>query len=374
MQIKKFKGQTLKDAMNLMKSELGDEAVILGTKTIEDGGFRGAEKYFELTAGVEDDYDINTKAQIEKTREDFVKRDFDDELKELTQKIYGANSGKAPDIEPGRFKDSNGSNPRLPDEYNEISDLLIQREVEPHIVKSVIKKLRSYEAFLTKDNIDSYVVSTISSMIPTSSFKISKKNRPYVISLVGPTGVGKTTCIAKLALISKILHNLNIGLISIDTYRLGALDQLRIFSDISTIDFLVAYEPSDMPKLLSKLKKKDIVFIDTVGRSQNNAAHLNSIKDFLNPVSIDDIYLVLSSTSTAKTMIDVSQKFKLLDYDSVIFTKIDEAVSFGTILNFVSKSNLPIKYLTNGQVIPDDILAAEPEFIANMIYTGKLSK
>ena len=73
-------------------------------------------------------------------------------------------------------------------------------------------------------------------------------------------------------------------------------------------------------------------------------------------------------------MIDVSQKFKLLDYDSVIFTKIDEAVSFGTILNFVSKSNLPIKYLTNGQVIPDDILAAEPEFIANMIYTGKLSK
>ena len=374
MQIKKFKGQTLKDAMNLMKSELGDEAVILGTKTIEDGGLRGIEKYFELTAGVEDDYDINTKAQIEKTREDFVKRDFDDELKELTQKIYGANSGKAPDIEPGRFKDSNGSNPRLPDEYNEISDLLIQREVEPHIVKSVIKKLRSYEAFLTKDNIDSYVVSTISSMIPTSSFKISKKNRPYVISLVGPTGVGKTTCIAKLALISKILHNLNIGLISIDTYRLGALDQLRIFSDISTIDFLVAYEPSDMPKLLSKLKKKDIVFIDTVGRSQNNAAHLNSIKDFLNPVSIDDIYLVLSSTSTAKTMIDVSQKFKLLDYDSVIFTKIDEAVSFGTILNFVSKSNLPIKYLTNGQVIPDDILAAEPEFIANMIYTGKLSK
>ena len=147
MQIKKFKGQTLKDAMNLMKSELGDEAVILGTKTIEDGGLRGIEKYFELTAGVEDDYDINTKAQIEKTREDFVKRDFDDELKELTQKIYGANSGKAPDIEPGRFKDSNGRNPRLPDEYNEISDLLIQREVEPHIVKSVIKKLRSYEAF-----------------------------------------------------------------------------------------------------------------------------------------------------------------------------------------------------------------------------------
>jgi len=211
-------------------------------------------------------------------------------------------------------------------------------------------------------------------MIPTSNFEVKKSKKPTIVSLVGPTGVGKTTCIAKLAVISKILHNLDVGLISIDTYRLGALDQLKIFSEISAIDFFVAYEPSDMVSLISKMRKKDLIFIDTVGRSQNQPSQLKGIQDFLSTVKMDDTYLVLNSTATSKNLIDVAEKFKSLNYNGLIFSKLDEAVTFGNILNITYKFDTPIKYLTNGQVIPDDIIAADPDFIANMIYSGKITQ
>lgn len=116
-----------------------------------------------------------------------------------------------------------------------------------------------------------------------------------------------------------------------------------------------------------------MVFIDTVGRSQKNTSLLKGIKDFIDVVNTDEIYLVLNTTSSTKTMFDVANKFKFLNFNGLIFTKLDEAVTYGNILNVSNKFNVPIKYLTNGQVIPDDILAAEPEFIANMIYTGKIN-
>ena len=135
----------------------------------------------------------------------------------------------------------------------------------------------------------------------------------------------------------------------------------------------MAYEPSDIQKFVKKFKKKDIVFIDTVGRSQNNTKLLNSINDFLKKVRIDETYLVLNSTSDYKVMVDIAKKFDVLDYDAFVFSKLDEAISYGNILNLVNEFNRPIKYLTNGQVIPDDIIAADSEFIANMVYTGKLN-
>ena len=294
--------------------------------------------------------------------------DFQTEMKKLTERIYG-NSQK----EKEQSNSTCSKNSKSGSDLNEIRNELIEKDINSNIVNTVIEKISQYAPFVDETNKEEYLISTLASLIPTSVFELDKKSQPKIISLVGPTGVGKTTCIAKLAVISKILHNLDIGLISIDTYRLGALDQLKIFSEISNIDFMVAYEPNDVKKYLKKFQNKDIVFVDTVGRSQNNSKLLNSINDFLKVVKVDETYLVLNSTSDYKVMLDVAEKFNVLNYDALVFTKLDEAITYGNLINLVTDTGIPIKYLTNGQVIPDDIIAADSQFIANMIYTGKLN-
>ena len=367
MQIKKFTAKTLKEAIAEMKKDIGEEAIVLTTKVIDDFNNGIEHKLFEITAGIDEEESIE---KYEKSREQAKVQDFQTEMKKLTEKIYGVpNNEKITNNIKRKPLSENTSN----EDIKEIRKQLLDKDLKSDIVDTVIEKIAQYSPFVDDDNREDYLLSTLGSMIPTSDFELSKQSKPKVISLVGPTGVGKTTCIAKLAVISKILHNLDIGLISIDTYRLGALDQLKIFSEISNIDFLVAYEPNDIKKFMKKFKNKDIVFIDTVGRSQNNIKLLNAINDFLTKVKVDETYLVLNSTSDYKVMLDVAKKFKVLNYDAFVFSKLDEAFSFGNIVNLVNEIKIPIKYLTNGQVIPDDIIAADSEFIANMVYSGKLS-
>ena len=368
MYIKKIKAPTLQEAMAQMKEELGKDAVILSTKMIEDDFGLDVNKMFELTAGIDDDK--APEIQVEKPSVNEAGRKFKNELQRLSSKIYHTTDDiNVEEKETGTTAQSKNKT----DFLTMIEEKLTDREIDKAVISKIIKELKKYNGLLSEEELQDQLISTISSMIPTSSFHLDKGKKTKVISLIGPTGVGKTTCIAKLAVISKILHNLDIGLISIDTYRLGALDQLKIFSEVSDIDFLVAYEPNDLKKHLEKFKKKDIVFIDTAGRSQNNTKLLEGAKKFLSGVDIDETYLVMNTSSTTKTLLDTAEKFKLFNYTGFVFTKLDEAAAFGNILNVVSRFNFPVAYLTNGQVIPDDIIAADAEFIANTIYSGKIS-
>lgn len=378
MQIKKFVAPTLKDATEQMKNELGSDSLILSTRIIEGNNKYGKKKMFEVTAGVEDSFDrVNASGRIEE-EETSVETSFEEELKKLSGKIYTEKENTRRHIPRERMSVVDHSKGKVEydteKELKEVVDTLLLREVQKPIITSILNQLKKYKSFLHSSNIDNYVISSIASMIPTTSFQLVKRDNPKIVSLVGPTGVGKTTCIAKLAVISKILHNLDIGLISVDTYRLGAIDQLRIFSEVSNIDMLVAYEPEDIPKLISQFKKKDLIFIDTAGRSQKNKEYLLKTKQYLDAAKVDETYLVMSATSTTKNLFDVAENFKLFKYKAFMFTKIDEAVALGNVLNMVSNFKVPTIFLANGQVIPDDIISADAEFIAKMIYTGKFSK
>ena len=376
MKIKKFVGFSLKEATERMKNVMGSEAVILSSKVIEDKKNFGKRKLFEITAGIENE-EFENEILNEHHNTNKVKQtsSFETELKKLTEKIYNqkkVSSGVKNHLVDIEISDEPDKQTEQP-EIDEIRELLRHREVEEPLINTIIEQLQSEVDFISGTDLDSQIQEIISSLIKTDGFSINKGKEPKVITLVGPTGVGKTTCIAKLALISKILHKLNVGLISIDTYRLGALDQLRIFSEVSGIDFLVAYEPKDIKSFLKKFSNKDLVFIDTVGRSQKNSLLLNDIQKFLDAAQSDEIYLVLSATSSTRNLIDIAQKFKIFGYNGFVFTKLDESVSFGNILNLSARFDEPIKYLTNGQVIPDDIIAADPDFISNLIFTGKLN-
>ncbi|MEW6507398.1 MAG: flagellar biosynthesis protein FlhF [Bacteroidota bacterium] len=368
MQIKKFLAPTLKEAIEQMKAELGGDAIILGTRVIEGDRRFNVKKMFEITAGL--DKKQSKKVEPIFTHNTQAKTELELELEKLKKKVFQEKEIVKNNVASNNIVERKQLNEKE-QELKELADVLIHHEVQKNIVKELINQLENYNGLVDVSKLESYLISGIASLIPSKEFNV-KKNKLSKVALVGPTGVGKTTCIAKLAIISKIIHKLNVGLISIDTYRLGAIDQLRIFSEISDIEMAVAYEPGDMSKLVKKFKDKDLIFIDTIGRSQRNAENLSDIKAYLDAVNPDETILVTSATTSTRTLIDISQKFSPLNYSSVIFTKIDEAVSYGNILNFVYNSNVPVMFLTNGQVIPDDIISVNSEQLAKLIFSGKL--
>jgi flagellar biosynthesis protein FlhF len=373
MKIKKFLAPSLKEALAQIKGEMGDEAVILSTKNLKQNG--SSRVVFEVVAGVEEDTPVaKLNKNIKKRIETGDESGFDSELKILRQKIYQG-AGKQPKTEPKNPEINKTEQKKSPfdEQLAEIKSILVINDVSSRLAEKIILQIKNQLNLLKKPATNDFITSVVSSLIPTEGFEVKKRNTPKVVALVGPTGVGKTTCVAKLALISKILHKLNVGLISIDTYRLGAIDQLKTFAELSEIEMLVAYKAADVPKIMKKFAKKDLVFVDTVGRSQNNAAQLKEIGQTLSGVKIDETMLVLNTTGATKNLVDVAKKFKVLNYSGLIFTKLDESVSYGNILNTANEMNVPVKFLTNGQVIPDDIIAADPDYIAKLIYTGKLS-
>ncbi len=405
MKIKKYLATSLNEAVNQMKSELGSDAIILSTRVINQKNNGIPLKSFEIIAGIDNQSEISVvneknNLEVEKKNKSIITQNkFDEELKNLKEKIfiekesvvdyadsplafaYGESSTKTKknkqknlikikEENQKQLKKSEGNNQN---KFASLRKVLKKREIQMSIIDYLINDLEKHSRLLKTNNFENYLISLISSMIPTSVSEIKKEKKSKVITLLGPTGVGKTTSIAKLAIISKLIHKLDVGLISIDTFRLGAIDQLKTFSNISDIDFLVAYNPIDLPKLVDKFKKKNIVFIDTVGRSQNNQKQLLEMKNFLSKIKVDETWLVLNSVSTTKALFDIANKFQIMNYNGLVFTKLDESVAFGNILNVVHKYNLSVKYLTNGQVIPDDIIAGDSDYIARLIYSGKLN-
>jgi flagellar biosynthesis protein FlhF len=379
MQIKKYRAASLKEATQIMKSELGSEALILGTKVVADEN-DSRLKLYEITAGI-DKFEIAEETKAKVIKQNFSQSNsFADEMKNMTAKIYEHNQNQKQ-----RISEAYGIKPKIEKEVETPSVKLVaddrmkaiiknlsEREVQKSVVLSIMEQLKKYKNFLSQDNLENYVQTCLGSLIITKTLDLNVKKQNKVIALVGPTGVGKTTTIAKLALIAKIIHKLDVGLISIDTYRLGAIDQLKSFADVSHTDFLVAYEPSEMPALMKKFAKKDIVFIDTVGRNHKNDSQLQSNLDFLSSVKVDETFLVLSATSSTRNLIEIAKKFKMFNYSAFIMSKIDEAVVHGNIINLSTKTGNPIAFLTNGQTIPDDIISADKDYIANLIYTGEL--
>jgi len=381
MHIKKFRASSLKEATQIMKNELGAEALILGTRVVPDENDKRL-KLYEITAGY-DKFEVAQETKEKVAKQNIEKEiSFSDEIKKMTERVYqqkvnqkqkvseayGVNIKAADEV-----KSKQKTAPVVDDKMKEIIKTLTEKEIQKSVVLSIMEQLKKYKNFLSKDNLENYVQTCLSSLILTKSLDLNVKKQNKVIALVGPTGVGKTTTIAKLALIAKIINKLDVGLISIDTYRLGAVDQLKSFADVSHTDFLVAYEPGEMPALMKKFAKKDIVFIDTVGRNHKNDAQLKSNLDFLSSIKVDETFLVLSATSSTRNLLDIAKKFKIFDYSSYIFSKIDEAVVHGNIVNLSMKTGSPIAFLTNGQTIPDDIISADKDYISNLILTGRIS-
>lgn len=198
----------------------------------------------------------------------------------------------------------------------------------------------------------------------------STSSRPRIIALVGPTGVGKTTTVAKLAATYKLRHHKKVGLITSDTYRIAAVDQLKTYAGIIGLPLRVANTPREMKEAIEELHHRDIIIIDTAGRSQNNARRIEELAEFANIASPDETHLVLSTTVGENVMRKTAERFRALGPDRCILTKLDEAVTTGPIAGLCDRIGLPLSFVTVGQEVPDDLEPARADRLARCVLDG----
>ncbi|GFR35586.1 hypothetical protein TCEA9_13980 [Thermobrachium celere] len=189
--------------------------------------------------------------------------------------------------------------------------------------------------------------------------KINNIDNGKIHVFVGPTGVGKTTTIAKLASLYSLYKNKKVGLITIDTYRIGAIEQLKTYADILGVPFGVIYSNNEINSVLNEMTNCDIILIDTTGRNSKNYMQLQETKKLINEINPDNVHLVISMTTKEKDIKRIIEDYKILNYNSLILTKIDETNSMGSLITAIYYSNTPISYITTGQNVPDDIEEAE---------------
>jgi flagellar biosynthesis protein FlhF len=417
MRIKRFSGNTLKEATDKMRMELGSDAVILNTRKVAGNklmNFLGKEMV-EVTAAADGASNGSSsdklraegkfasairQAQGGAARDEQSQGTFD-ELQNLTRRFEKRNetgrtlpqaaaSQSTSDVQVlrGEMEEMRtvlvqiaehlkySKMPAMPLHLQEAYVNLVENDIDENMAADLVQALYARldgDQLESKETIDKTLTAEIAKQFRAIPIPREKLKKSYVVAMVGPMGVGKTTTVVKLAAIHKLIHRQNVGLITTDTYRIGAIEQLRTFAGIAGIPMEVVYKPSEMEDALRGFRKKDIVFIDTVGRNQRAKKELTDLKKFIEAASPDEIHLVLSVSTNRQTLLDIINRFKVLKPSRLLFSKMDEALTLGGILSVVRQSQLPLSYVTNGQVVPDDILAADGMKLASMICQGAVA-
>lgn len=255
---------------------------------------------------------------------------------------------------------------------------LLQSDVAGDIVEEIIGTVRdelSSAELRDEAIVRAAVIRHIATLIPVADDvpTCGQRDKPLTIAMIGPTGVGKTTTVAKLAAAYKLRHAKRVGLVTTDTYRIAAVDQLRTYANIIGVPLKVAMTPADMGPACESLSGCDVVLLDTAGRSQNDAERLGELQSFLQAAEPDQTHLLLSSTSSQRVLVESAERFGALSPNRVVFTKLDEAVNYGVLLDVARRIDLAVSYVTTGQEVPDHIEVAQSERVARLVLDGMVA-
>ena len=260
------------------------------------------------------------------------------------------------------------SKEKTPEDEMSLQQVLKQQEVESDIIDDVVLQLPAETILADKDTplalegLKKYLADNVQ-MADGLELKSRKRK---IAALLGPTGVGKTTTLAKIAAQCVLEKGISTAFITADTYRISAVEQLKTYADILGLPIAIVYTPDELKEAIQKFRQKQLILIDTAGRSQHNRRQMAELKEFLAVNQNIEKYLVLSATTKNEDAKDIIDKFSVCKPDKVIFTKTDETKSLGIILNILRRKEMRLSYLTNGQSVPDDIVPAEAGKLAEL--------
>ncbi|MBB6696395.1 flagellar biosynthesis protein FlhF [Clostridium algidicarnis] len=420
MIIKKYVVNNMNEAMTRIRYELGKDAVIISQRKIRKPGIKGffAKKVIEVTAAAENP----SSKKEEESMEDSLKTISNIIKNESEYKIENNMSNNQPSIKDDIIipktnihikdednkdleKDNENSSLHKEDNYEltqqikEMKDILNKLSIkkDDSIIEDSHKKIgelndskeyieiEKMKKFLRGLDIDGFLVDNIIEDAKNIKDPLDMKEKVKKVILnsinistednfigkvifVGPTGVGKTTTIAKLAGKLSLIEKKKVGLITLDTYRIGAVDQLRTYADIMGIDFKVVMNQKEMKEALKSMENMDTILIDTTGRSSKNIMQISELRSYINKIDEARIYLVLSCTTKDKDIDFITEAYKILKYNNVIITKLDETSSYGSILQILNKSSKPLSLVSTGQNVPDDIKVLSKEELLKLIF------
>lgn len=426
MIIKKFQANSETEAIMMAKADLGKDAIVMNIKTIKPKGifsiFR--KTLVEVTAAVDKVSEkekretektenkttsqINAKIdeklhpeRVQESEESKEARELEEKLNNLamlleqqiesqkkeTPKKSGADSnGKDPEAAD---KKTNVENPDTEDSENGdvkptdslksksidlVIDQLCSNEVDPRYAKQIMDEIKHAGNIRTLDDMLACVYQKIIlklGQVKPIVFEEEDK-KPKIIFFMGPTGVGKTTTIAKLS--SKLLleEKRKIAIFTSDTYRIAAVEQIKTYANILSIPVEVIYEPKDVEKALAKYKEYDYILMDTAGRSHKNKDQFDNLKILYEAFTQYSklTYLVLSATTKYKDLKKITALYEDVSDYGLIFTKLDETDAIGNILNVKLDTGMPLSYVSYGQNVPDDIEVMNPQIIAKQVLGG----
>lgn len=376
MKIKRFVGDSFSEVMRQAKEQMGNDAVILHSRRYKEGGLFGlfGREKFEITVAM-DENGRNDNQATPTPAEDNV------EIKEADSSQFAVHSASEilQEIKlmkdmveelRERIDDDGGSQDIIDRNSRLLYKHLVSRHVDEKLANRIVKTVEERaEAGQVHDyaHIRNLCVQVIAELIRKPRDIEFKKGKTRVVALIGPTGVGKTTTIAKLAARFSLIEKKKIGLITLDTYRIAAVEQLKIYADIMGLPLQVVYKPGDLKAAVEHFSNRDLVFIDTAGRSPRNDEQMAELVALLREAEPDEVILVLSATTNSDDLLDTFKRFNIMKIDKIIFTKLDETNCYGSILNTVHRTKKRLSYVTNGQNVPDDIELLNDIQIAQMI-------